>query len=247
MAIGAKRWILVSYNLPETNSTFNCLSQLWVPLMAQTASQNLASAICIDRISAVCRPKSYPHSPIGYTVGLAASAWLYAILLGSLAFLGVHDTELTTNCIMGTNVSDIFTQFTDFQDIVMTSLITIAYTLLIFKLNCKKTVEPKGVTNEVKKVNEIKVTMTLATNAFVYFLTHVLYSIGMHVVKNFDSQTAELAIPWIRNLPIIDSGINVFIYVWRSSEFRVAFLNLFKNSPFLHLNLVHNSSSLNKI
>lgn len=223
---GIKRLVRLYCSIPETASQVKCLLEMFLSFFGQEASQNFAFVIGVDRILAVFLPNWYRSASNSYSAALASLSWIYSLIIGGFAFYNTSDTTMVSNCVLSTITPEVFYNFQNSMNIVVSTITMAGYISVLLKLKLKfvTQVKPKG--NEKPKSNmENRITVTLGVVVLVSFITHVVWSIAFAAIASLDTKTRNVVGPLLRNLPIFNSIANPIIYFWRSSEFRSGVTN----------------------
>lgn len=232
MSIGIVRLIRAIFAISEVASQLHCLQELFVPFVSQILSVIFAVTISVDRLIAVAFPNEYRFISTTYIVLLTTFGWGYSILIGGFYFYQASDTLMFANCNLVSIMTSGFFDFQNIQTIVMETFTTLVYILVLCLMRYKLHTAQKKNQNlsEIKKLIERQTTVTLSSVMFAYLVTQVLSTIGLAAVAYLNTNSRNMIAPFIRLLPIINSGINFWIYIWRSSEFRSAFMKTFRNN-----------------
>lgn len=222
---GLKRFVKALLLIPETCNQVQCLWEMFIPFLSQIASINFATAICIDRLFAVSFPSTYKFVHSAYIISLNSAAWTYSLILGGFYFYKSSYSLILANCNLAGIMMQSFYDFQSIQSLVLSVFTTLIYAVVLLLLKVKLMRAKKQHKNmaETRKILDRATTMTLSTVMFAFLVTQVGSTICLTAIADLETSKKNTLSPIIRVLPVFNSGINFWIYLWRSSEFRSAF------------------------
>lgn len=225
---GIKRLVRAVWSIPETNSQLKCLLEMFIPFLSQIASINFAAAICVDRLFAVSKPNTYRLAHSYYTIFLTGLAWGYSLCLGGFYFYQSSNDVMLATCTLVGIMEESFYNYQNAQSTVLAVFTSVSYIAVLITMRFKLKVANKEQRLAQNKGNlERQITLTLSAVMFAYLVTQLASTIGLTAIEGLETQTRNTLGPLFRVLPVISSGIDFWIYLWRSNEFRSGFVSTF--------------------